>query len=100
MRPRFERPDFNSKHFDPIILPIEADHKGFPQTCSQVCGMDVARDKAQIFDNKLKRWGTILARLDLYLRLLYVFWHPFQQHPQSKAWEKDTMDDVAWLLRS
>jgi acetyl esterase/lipase len=91
------KPDYNSKLYAPLIWPTEAGHKGLPKTYSQVCGMEGSRDEELIYDDMMKNEG-IPTRLDLYPGLPHVFWHSFKDLPESKGWEKDTLDGFAWLL--
>ena len=91
--------DENSHLYSPMIWPTALGHTGFPKTYSQVCGMDLARDELLIFDDMLKSEG-VTTRLDLYPGLPHCFFYSFKELPQSKQWEKDTMDGFAWLLGS
>ena len=61
--------------------------------------MDLARDELLIFDDMLKS-EEVPTRLDLYPGLPHCFFYSFKELPQSKQWEKDTMDGFAWLLGS
>lgn len=93
------KPDPDSHLYSPMIWPTEAGHKDLPKTYSQVCGMEPSRDETLIFDDMLKNEG-VPTRLDLYVGLPHAFFYSFRDLPQTKDWEKDTMDGFAWLLDS
>lgn len=91
--------DVNSPLWSPLIWSTGPGfgHKGFPKTYSQVAGMDPPRDESLVFDDMLKAEG-IATRLDLYAGVPHFFFYMFKDLPQSKGWEKDTLDGFTWLL--
>lgn len=72
-------------------------HEGLPQTYIQVCGMDVNRDEAIIYEDVLT-WLGVKTKMDVYPGMPHIFWSVFTTHSLTKKWWSDTLAGVAWLL--
>lgn len=72
-------------------------HGGLPATYIQVCGMDINRDEAMIYESVLREEGS-RTRMEVYPGMPDIFWSVFTRHSLTKKWWVDTLSGVSWLL--
>ena len=77
----------------------ETGHDNLPPSCFQICGLDVLRDEALIFERIMREDHSLKTK---------VYMYPGQPHgfhsvaPNMKASEKfmnEAVDGVGWLLK-
>lgn len=73
-----------------------AGHKGLPAIYLQVCGMDVNRDEAVIYEEVLMGLG-VRTRIDVYPGMPYIFWSVFTTNLLTRKWWADTLAGVAYF---
>jgi acetyl esterase/lipase len=67
--------DLQSHLFVPYIWPTG--HKNLPRTYIQVCGMDILRDEALIYEQVLREDNGVETKLDIYPGMPHIFWSTF-----------------------
>ncbi|KKK18798.1 hypothetical protein P175DRAFT_0476567 [Aspergillus ochraceoroseus IBT 24754] len=92
------QPDLASHLWSPFNWPTG--HQGLPRTYFQICGMDVLRDEALIYERVLRSECGVPTRVDLYAGLPHVFYANFPQHRRSGLYLNDTMRGFGWLLEA
>lgn len=68
----------------------------------QVCGQDIGRDDALIYEKVLREESGVETRLDLYTGFGHVFWGMgggYAEMEMSKKRMKHSVEGVGWLLR-
>lgn len=90
------KPDLQSKLYSPFIWP--GGHKDLPPIAFQVCGLDMLRDGALIYEKVLREELGMKTRLQVYPGLPHGFWSFFPQLEASAGFRKDTVGNVRWLL--
>jgi acetyl esterase/lipase len=89
-------PTLTSPLWSPAIWPTG--HKDLPPTYFQICGMDILRDEALIYERMLRVECGIETRVDVYPGLPHVFYANFPDHPRAKGYAGDTARGIGWLL--
>ncbi|KAL2823733.1 alpha/beta-hydrolase [Aspergillus cavernicola] len=89
-------PDFTSPLWSPLLWPTG--HLNLPPTFFQICGADLLRDEALIYERELRLKSGVKTRVIVYSGLPHVFCytHPFLS--ASRAFAKDAVLGVGWLL--
>ena len=90
------QPDNTSPMFAVFNWPTG--HHGLPPAYFQICGSDVLRDEALIYEQVLREEYGIKTRLDVYPGVPHIFWSYFPMLGQSKKAVSDRLNGVAWLL--
>lgn len=75
-----------------------AGHADLPPHYFQICGIDVLRDEALIYERILRENCGIKTKVDIYPGLPHVFWANFPTHSKSKNYSPDTNEGLGWLL--
>ncbi|EXJ66471.1 uncharacterized protein A1O5_10623 [Cladophialophora psammophila CBS 110553] len=91
-------PDPRSELWSPFNWP--SGHAKLPPHYLQVCGLDLLRDEALIYERVLRRDYNIPTKVDIYPGLPHVFYANFPQHSRSKEYAKDTTQGIGWLLEA
>ncbi|KAF5249377.1 hypothetical protein FANTH_5258 [Fusarium anthophilum] len=89
--------DISSPLFVPFIWPTG--HHNLPRTYLQVCGMDVLRDEALIYEQVLREDNGIETRLDIYAGMPHIFWGAFAHLSQGKKAAVELVEGIKWLLK-
>ena len=87
--------DTQSSLFVPFIWPTG--HDNLPKTYFQVCGMDILRDEALIYEQVLRE-GGVETMLDVYPGMPHIFWNTFSRLGQGRKAAEDLRKGVKWLL--
>lgn len=82
----------SSPLFVPFIWPTG--HHGLPKTYFQICGMDVLRNEALIYEQVLQEDNGIETRLDIYPGMPHIFWGPFAHLSQGKKAAVDLVEGI------
>lgn len=90
------RGDVQSPLFVPFIF--STGHRNLPKTYFQVCGMDILRDEALIYEQYLREDNDVETRLDVYPGMPHIFWGTFPMLAQSKKAANDLENAMRWLL--
>lgn len=90
------RPDVHSELFSPFNWP--RGHKGLPPVVFQVCGMDILRDEALIYEKVLREEAGIRTKLWVYPGLPHGFWSVWPDMKTSRRLVKDSVEGLGWLL--
>ncbi|KAE9582263.1 hypothetical protein CGMCC3_g1416 [Colletotrichum fructicola] len=88
--------DIQSHIWSPLNWPTG--HEGQPPTYFQICGLDILRDEALIYERILRTEHGIPTRVDVYPGLPHMFASNFQTHPSSKKYATDSTLGIGWLL--
>ncbi|KAF5599497.1 alpha beta hydrolase fold-3 [Fusarium pseudoanthophilum] len=89
-------PDFASPLWNPLLWPTG--HIGLPPTFFQICGADLLRDEALIYERELRLESGVRTRTVVYEGLPHVFWYDYPTHSASDRFTKDAADGLGWLL--
>ena len=89
-------PDDHSPLYAPFNWPTG--HNNLPPHYFQVCGTDVNRDEALIFESVLREENNVNTRIDVYPGQPHVFWSVFPQLEATKKFAVDFVNGVGWLL--
>ncbi|ETS81533.1 hypothetical protein PFICI_06535 [Pestalotiopsis fici W106-1] len=89
-------PDFSSPLWSPLLWPTG--HAGLPPTFFQICGADMLRDDALIYERELRMDHGIKTRVVMYQGLPHVFWYNYPDHSASKKFVEDASNGLGWLL--
>ncbi|KAL4738270.1 alpha/beta-hydrolase [Aspergillus similis] len=90
------QPDFASPLWSPLLWPTG--HASIPPTFFQICGADLLRDDALIYERELRLKYGVKTRAIVYQGLPHVFWYTHPSLTASKRFTVDTVSGVAWLL--
>lgn len=74
-------------------------HGDLPRTYFQVCGADIQRDDALIYERILRTENRIETKLDIYPGLPHVFWYLYPSHSAGERFHQDRLEGLGWLLR-
>lgn len=90
------QPDFQSPLWSPLLWPTG--HADMPPTFFQVCGADLLRDDALIYERELRLKNDVKTKLIVYQGLPHVFWYTHPSLRASKQFAQDTVSGLGWLL--
>jgi acetyl esterase/lipase len=90
-------PDPASPVFSVLLYPTG--HKNLPRTYFQICGQDLLRDDAFIYEHILREECGVETRMDVYPGAPHGFWGLFPACKMAQKWEEDTVDGYEWLLK-
>ncbi|OJJ45242.1 hypothetical protein ASPZODRAFT_133872 [Penicilliopsis zonata CBS 506.65] len=86
---------FDDKRLSPLLYPS---HAGLAQKAAfYVCGWDPRRDEALLLDQILQEEG-VDTKLFVYPGLPHGFWTTCPDLDVSKAWQRDLLEGVGFLL--
>ncbi|CAG9975616.1 unnamed protein product [Clonostachys byssicola] len=88
--------DVQSHVWSPFNWP--GGHQGLPATYFQVCGLDVLRDEALIYEKVLREECGTPTKVNLYPGLPHMFVPNFPTHSSSIKYPEDTTKGLGWLL--
>jgi acetyl esterase/lipase len=88
-------PDVKSPLWSPLLWPTG--HANLPPTYFQICGADMLRDEALIYERELRE-NNIETKVDIYSGLPHVFWYTHPDHPAVPRYHEDAKNGVGWLL--
>ncbi|KAF5244105.1 hypothetical protein FANTH_7860 [Fusarium anthophilum] len=89
-------PDFASPLWNPLLWPTG--HGGLPPTFFQICGADLLRDEALIYEREIRLESGVKTKTVVYEGLPHVFWYDYPTHSASARFAKDAADGLGWLL--
>lgn len=89
-------PNFSSPLWSPLLWPTG--HGGLPPTFFQICGADMLRDDALIYERELRLDHGIKTRVTMYEGLPHIFWYNYPDHSASKKFVEDASIGLGWLL--
>ncbi|KAJ9634473.1 hypothetical protein H2204_006298 [Knufia peltigerae] len=88
-------PDVFSPLWSPLLWPTG--HANLPPAYFQICGADMLRDEALIYEREL-RLNDIETKVDIYPGLPHVFWYTHPDHPAVPKYHEDAKNGIGWLL--
>lgn len=88
-------PDFASPLWNPLLW--HTGHGNLPPHYFQICGADMLRDEALIYEREL-RAESVQTRVTMYQGMPHVFWYTYPQHSVSRQFAQDTTNGIGWLL--
>lgn len=89
-------PDMGSPLWSPLLWPTG--HANLPPTFFQICGADLLRDEALIYERVLRLDCGVKTKAIVYTGLPHVFWYNFPGHSAAKRYVEDTRKGYGWLL--
>ncbi|CAI6082013.1 unnamed protein product [Clonostachys chloroleuca] len=89
-------PDFTSPLWNPLLWPTG--HKDLPRTFFQICGADLLRDEALIYERELRLGNGVKTRTVVYEGLPHIFWYNYPTHSASAKFAQDAIEGLGWLL--
>ncbi|GAB7333651.1 hypothetical protein MBLNU13_g05209t2 [Cladosporium sp. NU13] len=89
-------PDFQSPLWSPLLWPTG--HRDLPPTFFQICGADLLRDEALIYERELRLESGVKTKTIVYEGLPHIFWYNYPTHTASRKFWKDAVSGVGWLL--
>ncbi|VUC31181.1 unnamed protein product [Clonostachys rosea] len=90
------QPDFASPLWNPLLWPTG--HKDLPPTYFQICGADLLRDEALIYERELRLENGASTRTVVYEGLPHIFWYNYPSHSASRKFIQDAITGIGWLL--
>ncbi|KAH6982603.1 Alpha/Beta hydrolase protein, partial [Ilyonectria destructans] len=88
-------PEFSSPLWSPLLWPTG--HGDLPPHFFQICGADMLRDEALIYERELKQ-NHVKTEVIVYQGLPHVFWYDYPSHSVSKRFVTDITRGLGWLL--
>ena len=82
--------------FSPLLWPTG--HSNLPPSFFQICGQDLLRDEALIFERIMREEEKIKTKVELYPGQPHGFHGAVPTMKASEKFVKDTVDGVKWLL--
>jgi acetyl esterase/lipase len=89
-------PDFTSPLWNPLLWPTG--HKNLPPSFFQICGADLLRDEALIYERELRVESGVKTKTVVYEGLPHVFWYDYPTHSASARFAEDAVSGLGWLL--
>jgi acetyl esterase/lipase len=89
-------PDFKSPLWNPLLWPTG--HANMPPTFFQICGADLLRDEALIYERELRKEHGVNTKAVVYQGLPHVFWYNYPTHSQAEKYYVDAARGIGWLL--
>ncbi|KAF9777040.1 hypothetical protein IL306_004690 [Fusarium sp. DS 682] len=89
-------PDFTSPLWNPLLWPTG--HKNLPPSFFQICGADLLRDEALIYERELRVNSGVKTKTIVYEGLPHVFWYDYPMHSASARFAEDAVAGLGWLL--
>ena len=89
-------PDTDSELWN--LLDWRNGHRDLPRTYFQVCGADIQRDDALVYERVLRLENGIDTRVDVYPGLPHVFWYLYPGHSACDRFYRERLEGFAWLL--
>ena len=89
-------PDFASPLWSPQLW--STGHANLPPTFFQICGADMLRDEALIYERELRLEHGTKTRVIVYPGLPHIFWYNYPSHSAAKKYVDDTCFALGWLL--
>ncbi|KAJ8107829.1 hypothetical protein OPT61_g8595 [Boeremia exigua] len=89
-------PDFSSPLWSPLLWPTG--HGNLPPTFFQICGADLLRDEALIYERELRLHEGITTRTIVYEGLPHIYWYNYPTHSASSKFVQDSVKGLGWLL--
>lgn len=80
------------------VLNWETGHGDLPPQYFQICGMDVLRDEALIYERVLREECGVKTKVDVYPGLPHGWWGMFPQLRVSQKFAREADAGVGWLL--
>ncbi|PWY62100.1 alpha/beta-hydrolase [Aspergillus eucalypticola CBS 122712] len=90
------QPDFQYPLWSPLLWPTG--HDNLPPTFFQVCGADLLRDDALIYERELRLKHDVKTKIVVYQGLPHVFWYTHPSLRASEQFAQDTVSGLGWLL--
>jgi len=88
--------EFGSPLYNVINWPTG--HQGLPKHWVQVCGADMLRDEALIYEQMIREEGGVETRLNVYAGLPHGFWAVWPDMAGAKRFRDGIVDGAKWLL--
>lgn len=88
-------PEFSSPLWSPLLWPTG--HGDLPPHFFQICGADMLRDEALLYERELKQ-NHVKTEVIVYQGLPHVFWYDYPSHSVSKKFVTDITRGLGWLL--
>jgi acetyl esterase/lipase len=89
-------PDLTSSLWSPLLWPTG--HANLPPTFFQICGADLLRDEALIYERELRLQNSVKTRVIVYAGMPHIFWYNYPAHPTSRRFVSDAVRGLGWLL--
>ncbi|KAF4425052.1 hypothetical protein F53441_14200 [Fusarium austroafricanum] len=89
-------PDFTSPLWNPLLWPTG--HRNLPPSFFQICGADLLRDEALIYERELRVHSEVKTKTIFYQGLPHVFWYDYPSHSASVRFVQDAANGLGWLL--
>lgn len=89
-------PDFTSPLWSPLLWPTG--HGNLPPHFFQICGADLLRDEALIYERELRQDNDVETKVVVYSGMPHVFWYIYPTHSASPQFTKDTTRGLGWRL--
>ena len=84
---------------DPLFTPLRlTDYSGLGPVFYQVAGMDLWKDSAYFYCDKVAKAGG-KVKLELYPGVPHTWFSMYPQLSINKKWAKDLLEGVEWLLK-
>jgi acetyl esterase/lipase len=85
---------------DPLYAPFNHPngHADLPPAYFQVCGLDLLRDDALIYERVLREEYGIKTKLDIYPGLPHGFGASFPMLKSADKFRRDMVEGIGWLL--
>ncbi|KAL4937904.1 alpha/beta hydrolase fold-domain-containing protein [Aspergillus oleicola] len=90
------QPDFASPLWSPLLWPTG--YASIPPTFFQICGANLLRDDALIYERELRLKYGVKTKAIVYQVLPHGFWYTHPSLTASKRFAEDTVCGVGWLL--